>query len=240
MRVVLVHGFVCSARLMRPQVDFLRALGHDAVAPNLPFHGGPSRSVMRTPSSARSVEGVEPSLEGLARWLTREHLREPAVLAGHSLGGMIAQQIALDRPDAVAGIVLLASFPSLELNREVLPGMFVEDRHGPVRRWIEAERAEILARMTPAMHDTIWPSVVAFDARPRLAEIGCPLLGVYGGRGRYGASQADELRGALQLDRLGGPVEVAVVPDSGHFAHLERPEAVNAALRAWLPRIDHH
>ncbi len=227
MRVLLVHGFVCSARFMRPQVDFLRALGHDAVAPNLPFHGG-------------AVESSDPSLHGLAQWLVREHIREPAVLVGHSLGGMIAQHLALARPDAVAAVVLLDAFPSLALNRKVLPGMFVEGRHGDVRRWIEAERAELLARMTPAVHDTIWPSVVAFDACPRLAEIGCPLLGVYGGRGRYQASEAGRLRRALQLDRLAGPVEVAVVPDAGHFAHLERPEAVNAALREWLPRIDHH
>jgi len=226
MRVILVHGFVCDARFMRPQVDYLRALGHDVLVPDLPFHGGP-------------VECVEPSLEGLAQWLAREHLRWPAVLVGHSLGGMIALQIALDRPEAVVGIVLLDSFPSLALNREVLPGMFVESRHGDARRWIEAQRAELLARMTPAVHDTIWPSVVAFDARPRLAEIGCPLLGVYGGRGLYQASEAGQLRRALQLDRLAGPVEVKVIPDAGHFAHLERPEAVNAALREWLSRIDH-
>ena len=237
MRVVLVHGFVCDARFMRPQVDFLRALGYDAIAPDLPFHGGLSRPVVRTPSSAQSTDGVEPSLEGLAQWLAREHLDGPAVLAGHSLGGMIALHCALARPDAVAGVVLLDAYPNLALNRTVLPGMFVEGSHGAVRRWIEAERAELLARMTPAVHDTIWPSVVAFDARPRLAEIGCPLLGVYGGRGLFQATEAGRLRRALQLDRLAGPVDVTVIPDAGHFAHLERPEAVNAALREWLPSV---
>ena len=221
MRVVLVHGFGCDARLMRPQAQFLREAGHDVTAPELPFHGGPT-------------DGVEMSLMGLAEWLAREHLHAPTLLIGHSLGGMIALHLALERPHLVTGVALLDSFPSLELNRDVLPGMFVEGSHDVVRKWIEATRSEILEHMTPAVYDTIWPNVVAFDARSRLSEIGCPLLGVYGGRDLYHPADAHQLLPRLSLHTVAGPTDVSIIPGCGHFAHLERPDDVNAALRDWL------
>lgn len=221
MRLLLIHGFVCDSRFWGPQVAFLRGLGHEVVAPDLPFHGGPT-------------EGVSPSLEGLADWLARTHLREPAALIGHSLGGMIALQIVRDRASQVAGLGLIDAFPSLELNRDLLPGMFRDTGPGGVKRWVEATRAEGLLRMTMPVHDALWPSILAFDSRPWLADLACPLLGVYGGRGLYAAAGASRLRRELGLDQTAGAAEVVIIEQAAHFVQLERPEEVNGALGRWL------
>ncbi len=221
MRLLLIHGFVCDSRFWAPQEAFLHGLGYEVIAPDLPFHGGPT-------------EGVRQSLEGLAEWVAETLLGEPAVLIGHSLGGMIALQIAHEHPSHVAGLGLVDSFPSLELNRELLPGMFRYSGPDDVRQWVEATRAQLLEQMTLPVYDVLWPTVLAFDARPWLATLACPVLGIYGGRGLYTAADGPRLGEQLGLGRTAGDAEVVVVEDAAHFVQLERPGAVNGALADWL------
>ncbi|MEN6547347.1 MAG: alpha/beta hydrolase, partial [Armatimonadia bacterium] len=158
-RVVLIHGFGCDSRFWAPQVAVLG--GYEVCVPDLPYHGGPT-------------EGVQRTLEGLAAWVVRECLPEPAVLMGHSLGGMIALQIVHEWPELVEGIVLMDSFPSLELNAQYLNGMYAEGMPAELREWIETARGEIIGQMPQENYEAIWPSVAAFDARGWLAEIACP------------------------------------------------------------------
>ena len=221
MRVLLIHGFVCDSRFWAPQQAFLRGLGYEVIAPDLPFHGGPT-------------EGVAQSLDGLADWVVRTHLQEPAVLIGHSLGGMIALQLVHDHASQVAGLALIDSFPSLEVNRDLLPGMFRDTGPGDVRWWVETTRAELLEQMTLPVHDALWPTVLAFDARPWLAEIACPVRGIYGGRCLYAAADAPVLRQQLGLDRTAGYADVVIIEQAAHFVGLERPGEVNTALGLWF------
>jgi pyruvate dehydrogenase E2 component (dihydrolipoamide acetyltransferase) len=218
-RLLLIHGFGCDSRHWREQAGALE--GHEVCAPDLPYHGGPAA-------------GVSKSLEGLAEWLVETHLSEPATLVGHSLGGMIALRIVRDHPDLVRGVALVDSFASLELNSAYLPGMFPERMEAAVRERIESSRAGIIGNMSQATYDAIWPSVAAFDARPWLSGIRCPLLGIYGGRGRYGGGAAEQLKHDLRLHEVSGPVTLKVIPQAGHFVQLEYPREVNAALVQWL------
>lgn len=221
MRLLLIHGFVCDSRFWESQVAFLRGLGYEVIAPDLPFHGGPT-------------EGVAQSLEGLADWVTRTHLQEPAVLMGHSLGGMIALQIAHDHPSLVIGLGLIDSFPSLELNRGLLPGMFLASGPSAVREWVETARAEVLVRMTVPVHDALWPSVLAFDTRAWLDSIACPVLGVYGGRDLYVDGDAPRLCEQLGLGRTTGTAKTVVIEHAAHFVQLECPDEVNTVVGRWL------
>ena len=131
-------------------------------------------------------------------------------------------------------IALVDSFPSLEQNSAHLPGMYVDGMDPELRAWIEQTRAQIIGRMTQAAYEEIWPSVAGFDARPWLRDIRCPVLGIYGGRGRYAVGDEDALGRALRLTDIGGPVEVRIAPGAGHFVNLENPQAVNEALLVWM------
>ncbi|NSW55885.1 MAG: alpha/beta hydrolase [Armatimonadetes bacterium] len=217
----MIHGFGCDSRFWQPQAKALTEDGWQVFAPDLPYHG-------------TSGKGVELSLEGLARWVTDTQLERPALLIGHSLGGMMSLEIGRNAPEKVLGIALVDAFTCLQLNSRHLPGMFVEGLHTDTRKWIEEKRQGIIDHMTQAVYDTIWPSIAAFDSRPWLPAITCPVLGLYAGRGKYGPGDAALLHGALALDRIGGPVRVEVVADAGHFLNLEKPDEVNRILLGWL------
>lgn len=219
--VLLIHGMCCDSSFWEPQVAALSDAGYRVASPDLPWHGGPTA-------------GVTPSLQGLSEWVAALADVWPAVIVGHSLGGMIGLDVALRWPERVAGLALIDSFPSLALNARLLPGMFVKDQASDVRAWIESEREAILARMTQPVYDTIWPSVCEFDLTDWLAEIACPVLGVYGGRGVMDESHGERLRAELMLDRVTGPVTVRIVPGAGHFVNLEQPDAVTRMLLDWL------
>ena len=219
--LTLIHGFGCNSSFWRPQLAHLESRRWLLWAPELPYHGGLARDVGK-------------SLSGLAGWVAEGLQGQATVLMGHSLGGMIALQIAHEAPELVRGIVLVDSFPDLRLSAQHLPGMWVEGAFPEVRQWIEREREGIIAAMPQSTYDTIWPSVRDFNAVPWLPSITCPVLGLYGGRGRYRRGEAEVLRQQLKLSSLGGPSEVVVVPGAGHFVNLERPQQTNAAIAAWV------
>lgn len=68
------------------------------IAPDMPGHGF---------SAAPERTTLEAVYEGVAELLART-LDGPAVLFGHSLGGALALRLALERPELVAGMVLLS------------------------------------------------------------------------------------------------------------------------------------
>jgi len=219
--LTLIHGMGCDHRFWRPQLAHLESLRWLLWAPDLPYHGSPAQDVL-------------PSLSGLAGWVAEGLQGQASVLMGHSLGGMIALQIAHEAPTLVRGLVLVDSFPNLGLNARFLPGMWVQGAHPEVRQWVEREREGIINRMPQSNYDLIWPSVRDFNAVPWLPGIRCPVLGIYGGRGRYRRGEATVLAQQLRLDRLGGPLRVVVAQGAGHFVNLECPGETNAAIAAWI------
>ena len=66
------------------------------------------------------------------------------------------------------------------------------------------------------------------DSRPTLAAIACPTLVVVG--------DADQLTPPAAAQEIAAefPARVLLYPRSGHLSTMERPDAVNAALVAWM------
>jgi pimeloyl-ACP methyl ester carboxylesterase len=99
-RYVLVHGAFAGAWCWEPVAAELRRRGHTVRVPDLPGSGAD-----RTP-----VEQV--TLEAYARRVCEELAAdpEPAVLVGHSMGGVVITQAAADCPDRVDRLVYVAAF----------------------------------------------------------------------------------------------------------------------------------
>jgi pimeloyl-ACP methyl ester carboxylesterase len=97
---VLVHGAWHGAWCWHKVVARLEARGHTVLAPDLPGHG-----IDQTPRGSVTLDDYATRVcETLGR------CAEPAILVGHSMGGMVVSQAAERRPDRVRRLVYLAAF----------------------------------------------------------------------------------------------------------------------------------
>jgi pimeloyl-ACP methyl ester carboxylesterase len=98
--VLLVHGFTNFGQVWGPQIAALVHSGYQAIVPDLAGHGLSSGAEGDTDVPALAVDMVTLlDALGVGR----------ALVCGLSLGGMIAQQMAVDHPNRVSGILVAAS-----------------------------------------------------------------------------------------------------------------------------------
>lgn len=94
--VVLLHGVGLNADAWGPQVDTLRG-DYRVIAPDMPGHGG-SQCPDGTPPLETYVE---------AALAVVETLPQAAMLVGHSMGAMIALDVAVRAPSDVCAVAAL-------------------------------------------------------------------------------------------------------------------------------------
>jgi len=105
--VVLLHGVAANKRTMQYITDGFASQGLRVFVPDLPGHG-------RT-AEPFSFERVVQCGDNLLRELISRGLLDPerTILAGHSMGGAIALQVASHQP--VAGVVALSPAPMRDI-----------------------------------------------------------------------------------------------------------------------------
>ena len=80
----------------------------------------------------------------------------------------------------------------------------------------------------------VWrsPAFRNFDIRGEIGAIGAPLLAIQGIQDQYGTmAHIDEVARAVPQ------TELVKLPDCGHSPHRDQPQAVNAAIAAFLHRL---
>ncbi|TFY89684.1 alpha/beta hydrolase [Pseudomonas nabeulensis] len=125
--LVMIHGLMGSNRnltygLSGPLSEHFRVITIDR--PGSGYSTRHAGTAAGLPSQARQIAGLIKALD----------LDRPLVL-GHSLGGAIALALALDHPDSVSGLVLVAP---LTHPQRMLPLVFLSlaVRPGWLRRWV--------------------------------------------------------------------------------------------------------
>ncbi len=110
--VLLLHAGIADSRMWRPQVEALEATGYRVIAPDLRGFG--ERRL--EPAAFSHVRDAEALLDG------------PAAVVGNSLGGRVALELALHRPDLVERLVLIDSaLPGWEWSEETRAGWAAEE-----------------------------------------------------------------------------------------------------------------
>ncbi len=95
--VVLFHGLGSRSTDYLPMIRGLRSSNRRVLAPDMPGHGyswNPGPETGSRPVRISMLEGLDALL------------KEPAVLFGNSLGGLVAIRYALERPEKVLGLML--------------------------------------------------------------------------------------------------------------------------------------
>ena len=102
-RYILIHGAWHGGWCWEEITPRLRALGHEVRAPDLPGMGAdaPSGHVATLEEWAMFVAGMASAAD------------EPAILVGHSRGGLVISRAAELAPDAVSHLVYLAAVMAL-------------------------------------------------------------------------------------------------------------------------------
>jgi 3-oxoadipate enol-lactonase len=241
--LVLIHGL---------------AGDHSAWAPQLPRLSARYRTIaFDNRGAGQSTQRDEPvSTEDLARdtlGLMDSLGLERAHVVGRSMGGAVAQQMALLEPDRVASLVLLASFARLDpLGMRVLANM------REVLEWTESWTAHarhsvqnfVSARFFNEQPDAVAAiegliggetrlqacyvrqnhACLEHDTLDRLEQIRCPTLVLGGGRDPICSPTA-----TAWLGRIPGS-ETVLFEESSHFFLLEEPERFMTTLEDWLGR----
>jgi len=223
--VVFVHGAGGNHLVWGLQVHAL-ADGARAVALDLPGHG---RS---TPPGRNSIEAYRDVVLGLLDALAFER----AVIVGHSMGGAIAQALALSHPERVAGLGLVGTGARLRVLPAIMEGvlndlattarMVIEYSYAPGTDPEFLRRAEQEFCECPAtvIYGDFW-ACNQFDVMARLAEIRAPTLVVCGREDRltpprYSVYLATHIPNAT----------LVLIDNAGHSVMVEQPDETSQVL----------
>jgi pimeloyl-ACP methyl ester carboxylesterase len=174
-----------------------------------------------------------------------------AVLVGHSMGGMLAQEFCARFPHRVSKLVLYATTPAFGGRDPAFAEAFLKARLGPLeggRSMAEAAPEMLDGMFEPGADPEALPRAIAataavpaevyretlrclttFDRRADLPKIAVPTLLIAGER-----DQAAPLKTMQRMAETIPGSRLVVIPGAGHMVHLERPAEFRAALLPFL------
>ena len=235
--LVLVHG--AGGDHTHWPAELRRLVGFNVSALDLPGHG---RSAGQAEASVEAyADHVDLFLQTLG-W-------GPAIVMGHSMGGAIAQVLALRRPAWLTGVVLIATGARLRVDPQILEGlnpastsegkfretidMIYRRAYGPTtsEQMLRKGRQQLLS-VEPA---TIYADYVAcdrFDLMNQVQDIRVPTLIIAGT-----VDQMTPLKYSQYLRDQIPDSELAEIKDGGHMLALEKPLEVTRALTPFLKTL---
>jgi pimeloyl-ACP methyl ester carboxylesterase len=171
---------------------------------------GASQPAARAPTMRMFAEDVLAVVDRLG--LGRFHV------GGHSIGGMVAIEVAGLRPGAVAGVIAIEGWTHHQVARDAFP----PGRSDPVAR--ERMRATMSEAEIVAFA-SVWRT---WDGGPILASTPVPILEVWGDRGRPRPDRA-----TMRIpDRPN--IQLVWIDGASHRLLEERPEQVARAISGFV------
>lgn len=231
---IFVHGWCCNYTFFQPQFDHFKS-SHRVVAIDLRGCGASDKPKdgYDIPTLADDVAAVSSGL-GLSR----------PVLVGHSLGGMIAIELAARHPLLVGAVVAVDPGPidPLPETRQIFEALIAQlegpDSDAARRAYVESlfmttddsdRRREIVETMCSVPRQVavaVLRGVVAWNGVGPFMTATAPMLVL---RSRPGGSNAPDRLLSLRTN-----IQIGVTVGSGHFHQLEVPEQVTPMIERFL------
>jgi pimeloyl-ACP methyl ester carboxylesterase len=243
--VLMLHGAAGGYRSFAPQVEHYALQGWRAVAWDMPGYG------LSAPVEPYGVRGLAQSCIGLIEALLPPDAapaQRSVALLGHGLGGMVAQEVVMRRPDLVNRLVLSGSTSGpdsgwaqdavrqlswlseaandmRQLSETVLPA-----QTGPLALAAGVQLARhCMAQLSPVTYRLALQAQASFDRDAALAHIHVPTLLI--------AGEHDRCAPLAAIKRMAGKIQGSrwvQMPGVGHWQHLEAPDAFDALVLDFL------
>ncbi|MFX1319800.1 MAG: alpha/beta fold hydrolase [Promethearchaeota archaeon] len=231
--LLMIHGSFSTHHLWDKQHPLAKHV--QLVLLDLPGHG-----------ASDSLDG-EITVQRFAQLLTRfiEKLDlQQAVPVGHSLGGAIALQLALDYPSLLGGLVLVGTGAKLGVTPTTLEGLRTDFSTGvdlvigqmgfaseadPRQVTLVKEEAK---GCNPKIGYADFFACSQFDIRDRIQEIQVPTLVLVGDQ-----DQLTPLKWSKWLATNIEKAELEIIEQAGHYVMVEQPVQVNQAIASFIHKI---
>jgi pimeloyl-ACP methyl ester carboxylesterase len=235
--VIFLHGAGFDRTVWRLQTRWFANHGRSVLAVDFPAHGW---------SAGEAVPSVAAMAEWTAALIDAAGL-ESAALVGHSMGALVALETAARFPDKVRALGLCGVAAEMPVHPEMLDSAKADTlkvqelmtfwgmgnalhKGGMVSPglWLRRESLAVLARNRPGVIYNDLAACNAYkDAPVRAPDVKCPTVLVLGdGDLMTPPAKARPLAAAIAGART------VMVPSSGHFMMVERPDETLAALKA--------
>ena len=237
--LVLIHGFLGSSEMWSPQINFFKD-NFRVIVPALPGFGK-SRDI-------RSCDTIECMAKSILNFLENKQIKNFNLL-GHSMGGMIVQEMAKIAGDKILKLVCYGTgprgnipgrFETIDQSRKKLKINGLKDTaYRIAKTWfIEEEKAKYFYLCEDAGKQTSIEAtdngLVAmknWDGVENLKNIKNETLIVWGDKDKaYNFDQVETLNNYIPNSDL------KIIKGCSHNVHLEKPDEFNRVVEEFLKR----
>ncbi len=232
--IVFVHGWTCDHTHWRMQIPEFRK-SFRVITIDLPGHGASGAN-----RDSWSIDGLGADVASVVRGLSLEQV----VLVGHSMGGPVVLAAASKLRGIARGVVAVDALQNVEYisspdATKRFVKKFEDDFEGARARFLSGFFADrnsaILKSMlqNPVMADrkaatSLLIAHNTFDGKSALAAAGVPVRAI---------NAATPYKTEVKINRKYGDFEAVLMPDTGHFIMLEKPDEFNRHLRSMIDQM---
>ena len=235
--LVLVHGFLGSSKMWKPQIDFFKD-HFRIITPDLPGFGKSNK--------AKSHNNIQSIANLLINCLEEKKINKFHLL-GHSMGGMIVQEMAKKVGDKISKLVCYSTGPRGEMpgrfetvdeSRENLQknGLETMARNIAKTWFIKGEKAKYfdvcIETGKQTSMEAVDNSLVAFknwNGVDTLKNIKNETLIIWGDQDKsYNFEQVQTLEKNIENSKL------IIFKNCAHNVHLEQPDQFNKTIKDFL------
>jgi pimeloyl-ACP methyl ester carboxylesterase len=237
--LVLVHGFLGSSDMWSPQIDFFKN-DFRVIVPALPGFG--------KSNEINSCDSIECMARAILNLLEKKEIKNFNLL-GHSMGGMIVQEIAKTARDKILKLICYGTgprgsipgrFETIDQSREKLKinGLKVT-AHRIAKTWfVEEDKANYFYLCEEAGKQTSMEAadngLIAmknWDGVKNLKNIKNETLIVWGDQDKaYNLNQVETLNNNIPNSIL------KIIENCSHNVHLEKPDKFNIIVEEFLKK----
>ena len=237
--LVLVHGFLGSSEMWRPQINFFKE-NYRVIAPALPGFG--------SSNAINSCNSIECMAESIIDLLKKKKIKKFNLL-GHSMGGMIVQEIAKITGENIVKLICYGTgprgnipgrFETIDQSKEKLKINGLKDTvHRIAKTWfIEEDKSKYFYLCEEAGKQTSLEAadngLVAmknWDGVKNLKNIKNETLIIWGDQDKaYNFNQVETLKENITNSDL------RIIDGCSHNVHLEKPDEFNRIVSEFLKK----